>query len=90
MGEMGENTACCSVYSGSSVAGTDTKDPNSPDEVEKFLECLDDCGFVAAAVPNASVGRGEAGGVGGEKRVANKSSFPSCSSCRGWVWSDGG
>ena len=65
MGEIGGNVACFSVYSGSSVAGTDTKDPNSTDEVENFLECVDDCGFVvevAAAVPN---GRGEAGGVGG-------------------------
>ena len=87
---MGGNAACCSVYSGSSVAGTDTKDPNSTDEVENFLECIDDSGLlveVAAAVPN---GRGEAGGVGGEKRAANKSSFPSCTSCRGWLLSDDG
>ena len=93
MGEMGGNAACCSVCSGSSVAGTDTKDPNSTDEVENFLECLDDCGFVveaAPAVPNIGIGRGEAGGVGGEKRVANKFSVPSCSFCRGWARSDSG
>lgn len=90
---MGENAACCLAYSGSSVAGTDTKDPNSPDEVEKFLECLDDCNFVvgvAVVASNTDLGSGEAGGVGGEKRVANRSSFPSCSSSRDWVWLDGG
>lgn len=93
MGEMGENAPCCSAYSGSSVAGTDTKEPNSPDEVENVLECLDDCSFVlevAAVVPHTGAGSGEAGGVGGEKREANKSSFPSRSSSCGWVWSDGG
>ena len=69
------------------------KDPNSPEEVEKFLECFDDCGFVlgvTAVASNAGAGSGEAGGVGGEKRVANRSSFPSCSSFRGWVRSDDG
>lgn len=93
MGEMGVNAAWWSACSGSSVAETETKDPNSPDEVEKFLECGDDFGFVlevTAVVPNAGTGNGEAGGVGGEKRGANKSSFPSCSSTSGWVWSNGG
>lgn len=67
--------------------------PNSPDEVEKCLECFDDWSFVlevAAVVSNTDVGSGEAGGVGGEKRVANKSSLPSRSSFRGWARSDGG
>ena len=61
--------------------------------MEKLLECLDGCGFVlevAAVVSNTGVGSGEAGGVGGEKRVANKSSFPSCSSFCHWVLSDDG
>jgi len=93
MGEMGESAACWLVCSGSSAAGTDIKDPNSPDEVEKLLECLDGFSFVlevAATAPNAGAGSGEAGGVGGEKRGANKSSFPSCTSTCDWVWSNGG
>ena len=88
MGEMGENAGWCLAYSGSSVAGTDTKDPNSLDEVENLLECVDDCGFVfevAAVVPKACEGNGEAGGVGGEKRVANKSSLSSRSPSPGWA-----
>lgn len=85
---MGENTGWCSAYSGSSIAGTDTKDPNSLDEVENFLECADDCGFVFEAaddVPGVCEGNGEAGGVGGEKRVANKSSLSYRSSSPGWA-----
>lgn len=74
----GANGSCCPDLRGSSNAETETNDPNSDEDVEIARECgagLDD--VVGAMESNIGPGFGDAGGVGGEKSVANRSSVSS-------------
>lgn len=73
----GVNGSCSSDLRGSSEADTDTKDPNSEEELETARECALGLDVVAAIESNIGPGFGEAGGVGGENKVANKSSVSS-------------